>query len=277
MSPSTRSPPRSTIPALPAVVDADFPEMSVKVSVLSARRNRVAGRLVRRVARGVRPGVDGLTVESGSHQATLLPSVWPKVVDADEFLDALWAQGRAAARRVAPVDQGRPATARSRSATPDHGRRSAANVSARDDAAVHARSRAHATRPHREAARVDGRRGRRRPAVVRAGQRVVRDRRARARPPITCGHRGGAPSRCSSAMPSGRISTPSSRVRRSRCRRRSSTRRSKSRPRDGRDRARRRSFPTACSRSTTRRSRCGSSCATARPSTRAWCSRRPSS
>src|SRR4029077_2548763 len=76
-------------PRVPAVVDADFPEMSVKVSVIGPSEP-VAARAFDELRKCVRPGVDGLTIESGSHQATLLPSVWPKVVDTDEFLDALW-------------------------------------------------------------------------------------------------------------------------------------------------------------------------------------------
>ena len=96
--------------------------------------------------------------------------------------------------------------------------------------------------------------------VVRAEQRLVRDGRARPVGRSRARRRGGGRSRSSSATPSGRTSTPSSpRVRRPRCRRRSSTRRSRSRPPRAR-RARRRSCPTARSRSTTRRSRCGSSC-----------------
>jgi uncharacterized protein len=44
------------------------------------------------VRASVRPGVDGLTVEVGPRRATLLPSVWPKVRDTDEFLTALWSK-----------------------------------------------------------------------------------------------------------------------------------------------------------------------------------------
>jgi AMMECR1 domain-containing protein len=36
--------------------------------------------------------VNGFTVEAGQRRATLLPSVWPKVRDGDEFLGVLWAK-----------------------------------------------------------------------------------------------------------------------------------------------------------------------------------------
>lgn len=38
----------------------------------------------------VRPGVDGLVVESGWHRGTLLPAVWDQLPGVEEFLDALW-------------------------------------------------------------------------------------------------------------------------------------------------------------------------------------------
>lgn len=40
--------------------------------------------------RTVRPGVDGLVVDSGRHRATLLPAVWDDLADAPSFLAALW-------------------------------------------------------------------------------------------------------------------------------------------------------------------------------------------
>jgi hypothetical protein len=38
----------------------------------------------------LRPGIDGLVVEAGSHRATFLPSVWEELTDPAEFLAALW-------------------------------------------------------------------------------------------------------------------------------------------------------------------------------------------
>ncbi len=79
-------------PRVPPVTRVDFPEMAVKVSVLSASTPLNAGSFAELRAR-VQPGVDGLTVETGNtYRATLLPSVWPKVRDRDEFLAALWSK-----------------------------------------------------------------------------------------------------------------------------------------------------------------------------------------
>lgn len=42
------------------------------------------------LGRTVRPGIDGLLVESGRHRATLLPSVWDDLPRVPAFLEALW-------------------------------------------------------------------------------------------------------------------------------------------------------------------------------------------
>jgi len=78
-------------PRLPALTDDDFPEMSVKVSVLSPSV-RVPAASFAELRDVIEPGIDGLTVEAGPHRATLLPSVWPKVRDRDEFLSMLWSK-----------------------------------------------------------------------------------------------------------------------------------------------------------------------------------------
>jgi len=76
-------------PRLPAVTVTDFEVMTIKVSVLS-RLTPVRARSWRDVGRTLRVGTDGVLVESGGHRATLLPSVWPKVDGAAQFLDLLW-------------------------------------------------------------------------------------------------------------------------------------------------------------------------------------------
>ena len=76
-------------PRLPAVTVDDYPAMAITISVLSPL-TPVRARSWRDVRRVVRPGDDGLLLDAGGHRATLLPSVWEKLPDPDEFLDVLW-------------------------------------------------------------------------------------------------------------------------------------------------------------------------------------------
>jgi len=76
-------------PRLPAVTVDDYAVMAVTISVLSPLVP-VRARSWRDVRRAVRPGDDGLLLDAGAHRATLLPSVWEKLPDPDEFLDVLW-------------------------------------------------------------------------------------------------------------------------------------------------------------------------------------------
>ena len=88
-------------PRLPPVTITDFEVMAIKISVLS-RLTPVRARSWRDVARTLRVGDDGVLVESGSHRATLLPSVWPKVDGAAQFLDVLWHKAGLRARDWLP-------------------------------------------------------------------------------------------------------------------------------------------------------------------------------
>lgn len=76
-------------PRLPSVTADDYERMAIKISLLSGLRP-VRARSWGDVRRAVRPGRDGVLVEAGAHRATLLPSVWEKLPDPDEFLDVLW-------------------------------------------------------------------------------------------------------------------------------------------------------------------------------------------
>jgi uncharacterized protein len=76
-------------PRLPPLRPDDYPGMSIKVSVLS-RPEPLAVAGFDDVKRAVRPHVDGLLLEAGTARSTLLPSVWPRIRDVDEFLDVLW-------------------------------------------------------------------------------------------------------------------------------------------------------------------------------------------
>jgi AmmeMemoRadiSam system protein A len=76
-------------PRLPAITVDDYVAMSIKVSVLS-ELEAIEVASFDETAAAIRPGVDGLVLESPHHRATFLPSVWPKLASAREFLAALW-------------------------------------------------------------------------------------------------------------------------------------------------------------------------------------------
>jgi uncharacterized protein len=79
-------------PRLPPVTATDWPELDVKVSVLSAPEPVPAsGRDA--VEALLRPGTDGLVLTDGDQRATFLPSVWEKLADPRRFIDALLAKG----------------------------------------------------------------------------------------------------------------------------------------------------------------------------------------
>lgn len=67
----------------------EYPAMSIKISVLSPLEP-VHVTSFDELREAVRPGIDGLLLDAGAHHSTLLPSVWPKVPETDEFLRILW-------------------------------------------------------------------------------------------------------------------------------------------------------------------------------------------
>ncbi|MFM2078976.1 MAG: hypothetical protein RJA49_2866 [Actinomycetota bacterium] len=67
----------------------DLPFLDVEVSVLSEPESFEADSYADLVT-SLLPGVDGLLVESGPQRATLLPSVWEDLPNAEEFVGALW-------------------------------------------------------------------------------------------------------------------------------------------------------------------------------------------
>ena len=88
-------------PRMAPVTGNDFVEMSIKVSVLSDLEDlRVTSR--DQLRRDIRPGVDGLVVEAGYRRATLLPAVWYRIPDTEEFLDVLWNKAGLPARAWPP-------------------------------------------------------------------------------------------------------------------------------------------------------------------------------
>jgi AmmeMemoRadiSam system protein A len=78
-------------PRLPAVTAADWPEMTVKVSVLSELEPMPAAS-VDEVLAWLRPGVDGVLLSAVGARGTFLPSVWEKVPGPGAFLDHLLAK-----------------------------------------------------------------------------------------------------------------------------------------------------------------------------------------
>ncbi len=76
-------------PRLPSITGDDYENMSIKVSVLS-RREPVGAAGYDDLVAMLRPGVDGVVVETGRHRSTLLPSVWQKVSGAHEFVEIVW-------------------------------------------------------------------------------------------------------------------------------------------------------------------------------------------
>jgi AmmeMemoRadiSam system protein A len=81
-----------TDPRLPPVTEADWPRLDVKVSVLSTPAPLPA-RTPTELAGRLRPGIDGIVLADGQRRATFLPSVWGKLPDPVDFLDALLAKG----------------------------------------------------------------------------------------------------------------------------------------------------------------------------------------
>jgi AmmeMemoRadiSam system protein A len=77
-------------PRLPTLTPAEFEVMEIKISVLGALEPMAVDSFAA-LLEAVRPGVDGLLIEAGSHRATFLPSVWEQVPDDPQrFLALLW-------------------------------------------------------------------------------------------------------------------------------------------------------------------------------------------
>jgi AmmeMemoRadiSam system protein A len=79
-------------PRLPPVIGAEWPDLTVSVSVLSEPSPLPARNAAELVA-ALRPGRDGLILTDGHRRATFLPAVWRKVTDPERFVLALLAKG----------------------------------------------------------------------------------------------------------------------------------------------------------------------------------------
>ncbi len=79
-------------PRLPPVDRSDWPELDVKVSVLTAPVViQVLG--LPELLGALRPGVDGLLLTDGARRATFLPAVWQRLSEPAEFVAALLRKG----------------------------------------------------------------------------------------------------------------------------------------------------------------------------------------
>ncbi|MGH3655082.1 MAG: AmmeMemoRadiSam system protein A [Micromonosporaceae bacterium] len=79
-------------PRLPPVDRTEWPELDVKVSVLTTPAP-VAGTTREELLSALRPGIDGLLITDGFRRATFLPSVWAKLAEPTAFLTALLTKG----------------------------------------------------------------------------------------------------------------------------------------------------------------------------------------
>jgi AmmeMemoRadiSam system protein A len=79
-------------PRLPRVTEADWPELDVKVSVLTAPQPILVDD-PEALVQALRPGIDGLLLTADDRRATFLPSVWVKVPEPAQFLAALLDKG----------------------------------------------------------------------------------------------------------------------------------------------------------------------------------------
>src|SRR5262245_28955827 len=79
-------------PRLPPVTEDDWPELDVKVSVLT-RPVAVQVTGLAELISVLRPGVDGLVLADGPRRSTFLPAVWDKLPEPPRFVAALLAKG----------------------------------------------------------------------------------------------------------------------------------------------------------------------------------------
>jgi AmmeMemoRadiSam system protein A len=79
-------------PRLPPVTVADWPELEVKVAVLTQPAPLATTGLDALVA-ALLPGVDGLLLMEGTRRSTFLPAVWAKLPEPDRFVEALLTKG----------------------------------------------------------------------------------------------------------------------------------------------------------------------------------------
>ena len=79
-------------PRMPPVAVSEWPELDVKVAVLTPGEAVPAASRAEFLA-ALRPGVDGVVITDGKRRATFLPAVWAKLPEPERFVAALLAKG----------------------------------------------------------------------------------------------------------------------------------------------------------------------------------------
>ncbi len=75
-------------PRFPVLTATEFPRLVVEVSLLSELES-LSVTDEEDLLRRIRPGVDGLILEFGSHRSTYLPQVWEKIPHPQTFVEEL--------------------------------------------------------------------------------------------------------------------------------------------------------------------------------------------
>lgn len=75
-------------PRFKPITLAEYQQLEIHLSILSIP-TEIAFTGKEQLLDQIRPGIDGLILEEGSHRATYLPSVWKQIPDAESFLREL--------------------------------------------------------------------------------------------------------------------------------------------------------------------------------------------
>ena len=75
-------------PRFPPVSADEIDQLDIHISVLTPSRE-ISFDSEQELLNQIRPGIDGLILEYGSHRGTFLPSVWESLPDRRDFLDHL--------------------------------------------------------------------------------------------------------------------------------------------------------------------------------------------
>jgi AmmeMemoRadiSam system protein A len=75
-------------PRFPPLDASEIDQLHIEISLLSPEQP-IAFRNKAHLLNQLRPGIDGLTIRSGGHQATFLPAVWQQLPQAEDFLQHL--------------------------------------------------------------------------------------------------------------------------------------------------------------------------------------------